>query len=641
MKRRDRELGMGQTISRRDLLHGLGGLATGALVPGQALADRVLAMEQSGAQPAYYPPALTGLRGSHEGSFEVAHELARQGRKNWGQSDNPDSGTWDLVVAGAGVSGLAAAYFYRQKHPDARILILDNHDDFGGHAKRNEFRSGDRTLIGYGGSQTLEAPSEYSSVVKTLMADLGVEFVRFYDAYDQDCYRRLQMTGGTWFGKEQWGVDRLVPYSIGMFEGYLQVVPSSLTAEQAVARFPISEPARAEIIRLLTAETDGLAHIPPAKKWAYLNTISYREFLTRHAGITQEEVFTVLQDLCVDSCVGIEAAPATTALGYNSLPGWGYTGLPKEASEPYIHHFPDGNAGVARLLVRELIPAVAAGSGMEDIVTARFNYGRLDDPSSSVRLRLNSTLVRARHEGNAADAKQVRLSYVQGGVLNEVRARHCVLACYNAMIPYLCPELPQQQKEALALQVKAPILYTNVALRNWHAWNKAGVAAVMCPGAYHPVAMLDFPVSMGGYEFASGPDDPIVVHMERFIHRNNEGLTAREQHRLGRYELLSTPFEEIERQIRGQLAGMLADCGFDPAKDIEGISVNRWSHGYANRGNPLFVPYYDDDNDARWPHVQGRQPYGRITIANSDAAGRAWLPAAVEQAYRAVGELEC
>ncbi len=528
MKTTDRELGMGRQISRRDLLHGIGGLAAGALVPGQALADRVLAMEQSGTLPTYYPPALTGLRGSHEGSFEVAHELARQGRKNWAQSRAPDTDIYDLVVAGAGVSGLAAAHFYRQQHPDSCILILDNHDDFGGHAKRNEFQSGSKKLIGYGGSQTLEGPSDYSRVVKTLLGDLGVDIKRFYSAYDQDYFRRFQLTAGTWFGKEQWGVDRLVPYSIGMFEGYLQVAPSKLTAEKAVAQFPISGPAQAEFIGLLTAETDRLTHIPAARKWAYLDTISYREFLSRHAGITQEEVFTVLQDLCVDSCVGIEAAPATIALGYNGLPGWNYTGLTHEASEPYIGHFPDGNAGIARLLVRELIPAVAAGSGMEDIVTARFDYGRLDEPSSSVRLRLNSTVVRVQHEGSAASAKNVRLSYVRDGILNEVRARHCVLACYNAMIPSLCPELPQQQKEALALQVKAPILYTNVAIRNWQAWHKAGVAAVLSPGGYHPVTMLDFPVSMGGYDYASGPDDPVVIHMERFIHRNNEGLTARE-----------------------------------------------------------------------------------------------------------------
>jgi spermidine dehydrogenase len=632
MKPGDRDLGMGRRISRRDLLHGIGGLAASSLVPGQGFAD-------AGVPPAYYPPALTGLRGSHLGSFEVAHELARYGRTDWGQGQTPDDGVYDLVVVGGGISGLSAAYYFRKQHPDAHILILDNHDDFGGHAKRNEFQAGGQRLIGYGGSQTLESPSSYSNLVKALLRDIGVVPDEFYTALNQNFYQQFQLTAGTWFSKDLWGIDRLVPYSIAMHEGYLNVAPSPLTAEQAVALFPISEAARVEFLRLLLATEDGMSNIPADKKWDYLRSISYRQFLVQHAGITQEEVFTVLQDLCVDSCVGIEAAPASTALGYNSLPGWRITGLAEEEDEPYIHHFPDGNAGLARMMVRELIPAVAGGSTMNDVVTAPFDYSRLDEPSSRVRLRLNSTVIQVQHEGNSATAKQVQVSYIRNGARNEIQTRNCVLACYNAMIPALCPELPQLQKEALALQVKAPMLYTNVALRNWQAWQKLGIAAATAPGSYHSLAMLDFPVSMGDYRFAGGPDDPIIVHMERFVHSNNLGLTAREQHRLGRQELLSTPYEDIERQIRLQLAGMLADGGFDPAVDIEGITVNRWSHGYANRGNPLFVPYYEDNDDERWPHVQGRKPFGRITIANSDADGRAWLPAAVEQAYRAVNEL--
>jgi spermidine dehydrogenase len=632
MKPGDRELGMGRRITRRDLLHGVGGLAASSVLSGQVRADCHLTSD-------YYPPALSGLRGSHTGSFEVAHELTLSGRTNWGPGQTSDDSTYDLVVVGGGLSGLSAAYFFRRQHPDARILILDNHDDFGGHAKRNEFQVGGRNLIGHGGSQTFESPSGYSDLLKTLFKDLGIVPDRFYQAFNQDFYQQFQLTGGTYFGKEQWGVDRLVPYSIGLID-YLSLLRSPLTAEQAVAQFPISEAARTEFIRLLLATEDDMVNVPKGEKWAYLNSISYREFLKRHAGVTEEEVFRVLQDLCIDSCVGIEAAPAAIALGYNGLPGWNITGLPDEEDDPYIHHFPDGNAGLGRMMVRELIPTVADGSTMEDIVTARFDYSRLDESSSQVRLRLNSTVVQVQNEGNAGTAKQVRVSYVCDDARYEIKARNCVLACYNAMIPALCPELPQRQKEALALQVKAPILYTNVALRNWQAWQKLGIAAVTAPGGYHSMAMLDFPVSMGGYHFAGGPDDPIIVHMERFLHSNNQGLTAREQHRLGSHELLSTPYEDIERQIRLQLAGMLAGGGFDPARDIEGITVNRWTHGYANRGNPLFVPYYEDDDDERWPHVQGRKPFGRITIANSDAAGRAWLPAAVEQAYRAISELQ-
>jgi spermidine dehydrogenase len=633
MNPEDRNLGMGRRISRRDLLHGAGGLAAASLVPGIAFAD-------AGRSPAYYPPSLTGMRGNHAGSFEVAHELARYGRTDWGAAQEPDNRVYDLVVVGGGLSGLSAAYFFRQQHPDATILILDNHDDFGGHAKRNEFQAGGNTLIGYGGTQTFEGPSDYSNLVKGLFSELSIDTDRFYQAYDQDFYQRYNLAAGTYFDKEHWGVSRLVPYSIAMHDGYLNVADSPLTAAQAVAQFPISAAAQAEFLKLLLAEEVAMTEIPMDKKWGYLNSISYREFLVRHAGITQQEVFTVLQDLCLDSCVGIEAAPASIALGYNSLPGWGITGLPDEEDEPYIHHYPDGGAGMARLLVRQMIPGVAQGSNMDDIVLARFDYSRLDESSSPVRLRLNSTVVRVKHEGEAATSKKVRVSYVNHGVRNEVMAKNCVLACYNAMIPSLCPELPQKQKEALALAIKAPILYTNVALRNWQAWQKAGVAAATAPGGYHTIAMLDFPVSMGDYQFASSPDDPIIAHMERFVHTNNQGLTAREQHRLGRQELLSTPFEVIERNIRLQLAGMLSEGDFDPARDIEGVTVNRWSHGYANRGNPLFVPYYKDNDDERWPHVQGRKSYGRITIANSDAAGRAWMPAAVEQAYRAVNELQ-
>jgi spermidine dehydrogenase len=632
MKPDDKELGMGQRITRRDFLEGFGGLAAASLAPGQLLAA-------TGKPGSYYPPAATGMRGSHAGSFEVAHELARFGRTDWGPGREPDKGIYDLVVVGGGISGLSAAYYYRQKNADARILILDNHDDFGGHATRNEFQVGGRTLIGYGGAQSFESPSGYNDLVKKLFSDIGIVPDRYIQAYDQNLYKKFGLSNGTYFQKEHWGSDRLIPYGIGMHDGYRIMADSPLSAEEAVARFPISVPARDEFLRLLQANEDALPHLSLEQKWEYLDSISYREFLARHAGITEEEVFAVLQDLCADSCVGIEAAQATTALGYNRLPGWELTGLEKWTEEPYIHHFPDGNAGMARLLVRSLIPQAAQGSSMDDVVLASFDYSHLDKASSRVRLRLNSTAVRVQHEGGPGATKGVRIDYVHQGEKNEVRARNCVLACYNAIIPALCPELPRQQKEALALAVKAPILYTNVALRNWQAWNKLGVAAVVAPSGYHSVVMLDFPVSMGGHEFAKTPDDPIVVHMERFVHTNNQGLTAREQHRLGRQELLTTPFEEIERQIRTQLAGMLGEGGFDPTKDIEAITVNRWSHGYANRGNPLFVPYYKDSNDLRWPHVQGRQPFGRITIANSDAAGRAVMPAAVAQAYRAVNEL--
>jgi len=619
----------------------MGALAASTLLPGRALAEEMLALERAGETAAGYPPARTGLRGSHVGSFETALDLAFNGRRDWGAVEEPDPDVYDLVVVGGGLSGLAAAHFYRKQQPKARILILDNHDDFGGHAKRNEFQAGGRTIIGYGGSQTLQEPSGYPDVVKGLLRDLGVDKKRWDTAYDHGFYKRNGLRAGIYFDRENWGVDRVVPYELGQFDNFLPLAPPSLSAKEAVAQMPISEPARREFLRLLVTDRDQMPEIPVGAKARYLYTISYRDFLIKHLDIHEPEVFAILQDLPADSGLGIEATPAMSAMDYLGLPGWDAAGLPdSEEFENYIHHFPDGNASIARLLVRGMIPAVARGKTMEDVVTARFDYSKLDEAKSAVRLRLNSTAVHVEHDGDPKTAKRVHIAYVRGGRAYRVQARSCVLACYNMMIPHLCPELPAPQREALALQVKSPILYTTVALRNWQAWKKLGVGAAIAPGSYHINAMLDFPVSLGSYRFSKGPDDPIVVHMERFPHRSNMGLTPRVQHRLGRYELLSTTFETLERNVRNQLAGMLSAGGFDPARDIEGITVNRWAHGYAYWYNPLFDPYYyEDRDDERYPHVQGRKRFGRIAIANSDAGARAMLESAVVQGHRAAAEL--
>ncbi|HXV37209.1 MAG TPA: hypothetical protein VEC18_08670, partial [Myxococcota bacterium] len=183
---------------------------------------------------------------------------------------------------------------------------------------------------------------------------------------------------------------------------------------------------------------------------------------------------------------------------------------------------------------------------------------------------------------------------------------------------------------------KVPILYTSVLLRDWRAWQKLGIGGVSAPGSYHALAMLDFPVSFGGFRFSRAPEEPIVVHMEHFATRPDAGPTRREQYRAGRHALLATPFEAIEREIRRQLAGMLGGGGFDPARDIAAITVNRWAHGYAYWYDVVGDPAYEPGS---YPNEIGRQRFGRIAVANSDAAGRATLDAAIDEAKRAVGEL--
>jgi spermidine dehydrogenase len=246
---------------------------------------------------------------------------------------------------------------------------------------------------------------------------------------------------------------------------------------------------------------------------------------------------------------------------------------------------------------------------------------------------LNSTAVRARQPGQPESAKQVEVSYVQEGKLKNVNGKCCILACYNSMVPYLCPELPEKQKEALHYGVKEPYIYTHVAIRDWTAFQKLGVRQIVSPGSYHSFTMLDYPVSLGTYRFPNKPEEPMVLFMLRTPCK--PGLPRRDQYRIGRYELIGTPFAEFERNIREQLNRMLAPSGFDSARDIAAITVNRWAHGYAYEYDSLFDPHWPHDER---PCVIGRKQFGRISIANSDAAASAYTNAAIDQAYRAVQE---
>jgi spermidine dehydrogenase len=479
------------------------------------------------------------------------------------------------------------------------------------------------------------------------LQDLGVDIQRFYTAFDRDYYDSRGLGFGIYFDRARYGVDRVVRGSIFEDTGFFSDESNSLSREDAIAQMPISENAQRELLSLYSIHEDRLPDVSVFSEPTYLKKISYRDFLAKHMGVTEPEVFALYQDAMSGySGVGIDASSAFNHVMIG-LPGLAATGLGRfqgviqwiaeRSFEPYIFHFPDGNASVARLLVRSLIPGVASGSTMEDIVTQRFDYSQLDAAENPVRIRLGSTAVDVRHVGETASAKEVEITYIRDGRSHRARARRSVLACYGTMIPYICSGLPEAQRAALASEVRVPLVYTNVLLRNWRAFEKIGIQFAYSPGRYHHFSMLDFPVSIGDYEFSKGPDDPIVMHMSCALTAPNEGLTAREQHRKARYALLSRSFEEFECEIREHLAGMLAEGGFDPSSDIRAITVNRWPHGYAYDQNTLFDPEYEDDE---LPFVVGRKRFGRVTIANSDAGGEAYLDSAIDQAHRAVEDFD-
>ncbi|MCJ9429389.1 NAD(P)-binding protein [Kordiimonas marina] len=625
-------------INRRDFLSGMA--LTGAmfgLTPYEAMAK---GLALPGGPLWTYPPERTGMRGDHKGSFEVAHAVAWQGKRYDRPKDVTDR-PYDLIIVGGGISGLATAVMAQDKLGSrANILILDNHDDFGGHAKRNEFNVNGQSLIGYGGSQSLEAPGQYSKVSKAFIRRLGIDTEKFYRYFDQSFYTREGLGQGLYLDAEHYGKDMLFADPAQGLSGSIwrwDKPAEKARVEALIAGLPVSDAEKKALHHVLIGRPDWLTGMEASAKVSWLKARSFEACLQERAGLSakvcglfRNEV-TSYWGVGWDALSGLEAVrlghPLTVGLGLDParMPE------PYAEDEPYIFHFPDGNASVARLALAKLIPdALPDAKDMDSVVGARAHYDRLDRRENPVRVRLMSTAVDAH---NTKDG--VEVTYVRGGKAERVVARHAVMASWNHMLPFIMPDMPAAQKDALHYAEKAPLAYINIALRNWKPFADAGVARLYSPKALCASAMLDFPVSMGGYLFSRAPEDPILMHMAHIP--TYPGHTMREQYNAGRHIMYEMSFDDYEKGVLAQLSGAFGRHGFDAEKHVAAITVNRWPHGYAYEYNELFDPPGYDRNHG--PHVVGRQKVGNIAIANSDSSAAAFVNGAIDAAARAVTDL--
>jgi spermidine dehydrogenase len=620
-------------FTRREFLQGVAGVGTVLAPVALGGCGGPAPVAAVGAQdlPGYYPPVKTGLRGSHPGSFEVAHVM-RDGQALPAATSTGE--VYDLVVVGGGISGLSAALLYRDRRPDALVLVLDNHDDFGGHAKRNEFWLDGELQLMNGGTYSIESPRPYSAIAEGLMRRIGIDAADLAQrAQDPGYYAAQGLSEGVFLDRETFGADHLVRHR--------RDVPWS----QALAGAPLPAGAVAGIVRLEESPPDFLKGFTADAKLARLAAISYRDYLRDVARLEPAAIAYYQQRTHGLWGVGIDAVPAIEcwAIGLPGFAGLGLPNGPAPGMGPSAAGFaatggsidvhpPDGGATIARALVRALVPAALKADTVDALVTARADYAALDRPGNPARIRLNSTVVKVANLGSAAEG--VHVDYVRGAQTHTVLARHCVLACWNAVIPHLCPELPAEQKAALHESVKTPLVYASVAIRNWQPLARLGVAQIHAPGGYFSDLYLNECVAVGTYATPRAPERPTLLRLTRTP--CSPGLSEHEQNKIGRAEILATSLERYEHEVRSQLARMLGAGGFDAGRDILAITINRWPHGYA----PEFNALWDRElPEAERAHVRGRARRGAIAIANSDAAALAYMDAAIEQAQRAVGEL--
>ncbi len=621
-------------ITRRDFLNGVALLGAGATM-GWPL--KILA---AGDLSWYYPPALTGMRGNHVGSFETAHALAWAGQREFGPIQG-DVEYYDLVVIGAGISGLSAAWFYQQEKPNAGILILDNHDDFGGHAKRNEFEVDGHFLLSYGGTQSFDSPSSFSDESLQLLKALGIDFGKLADFYDRDFFGKHKLSLGIFYDEKTFGQTQLIKsglptarlqadYSKYFIPG-IGIGPDFLSTLESI---PLNSQQRKKIGEVFSI-------LPKAKSYFKGDTgeerffsKNYVQFLFEVYGIEDPALIALLSmSLVEDTALGGAnvSLPDAVAGGLPGLPSKEFFAgfLDEEDNnegenegDEYVHHFPDGNATLVRILVQRLIPAVAQFSSPEQCLTAKFDYQALDRAYNPVRVRLNSLAVSAENKSG-----ETEVTYLKDGKLYSARAPHTIMAGWHMMAAHIIKGLPVQQKRAMQDNVKIPLVYAQVALRQWKAIQSSGVGAAYCPGSWFQYVQPDFPVAMGDYKPNRSPDHPTVLTMIRMPCPMLGSGTPADLFRQGRYELLATTFETFEKNIREQLQAMYGPFGFAHQRDIAAITVNRWSHGFV---------YDGAEYKGKPAHITASQRVGNILIANADTSGRAYTDAAIDMAWQAI-----
>ena len=613
-------LGMNRPITRRDFLQGSALVIAGAAIGCNRGSDSKISSPNHN-----YPPNFTGLRGQDMASTTLAHGV-RDGKFAQLPGDVVDTGEeYDLIVIGAGLAGLAAAYVYhREKKGCCRILILDNHDDFGGHARRNTFHWQGTTLIGPGGTFALEEPELSPPEAVEIFNELGIDPKHMESYRDDEFNKRFGLSSGVFFD------DRIYPGITSKWVNGFYDTPYA----DFFAASPLNAAAQSELVELYTTRKNYLPGVDDPEK--ALAEMSWEKFIREKMGLGDEAVR--FANLYATDLVGLGCDAVSAFAGYEVGPGFAgmggegfqeVDGILRYAYDPKSR-FPDGNHTIARRLLQAILPeAVPGGSTMEEVFNSTVDYSSFDKKENNVLVRLRSMAVRVQHEGDASRAQNVIVHYSQpDGKVYRVRGRSAVMAGWGMVVKHIVPEISSEQLGALDKYRYCSAVYINVLLKHWKPIADLKMYEMYLPGGYCTWMHIADPLLVGSYRPDYHPDKPTLLSMYKYIYK--PGLDPDEQMILGRMEMENKPFEEYEREIRAELQHMFGSHGFNAADDILAITVNRWGHGY----NFFKGPKRADDK----PYVRGREKLGRISFAGADAGGSPWTQLALQQGRRAALE---
>jgi spermidine dehydrogenase len=622
----DESLGLNTPIERRDLLNSTL-LAAGSVLLGSMTPFQLLAEED-----------WTGYGGigdyseSNGNTYEVmtaGHQIRDRvfERKAVAPLDTREQ--FDCVVVGGGISGMAAALFAsRETGKKIRTLVIDNHPIFGGEAKRNEFNVDGQRLMIHQGSAACFPPLD------------GSFLAGFYDSVG---LKWSDFKYQTWSGPQPPMELQTAPYPVGgktsgfffgpkfgQQEGMWLIDPWGKHLEGA----PIAEKAKRELLQMRSTDRKPFsAHDAQPKEHGdaasrHLDSITLEQHLMEKYGLSAETIRAYLSPIAGGgSGLGADVLSAYCDYAADVLLPWKYS----EGAQM----FPGGNAGVARLMLKTLIPDALDGpASMEGVCRGHVRLGTLDRPEQPVRIRTAATVISVKHEGDPEKAEWVLIDYTKGGQLHRVRARSVVMAGGSWTTKHILRDMPEVNRQAYAQFHRAPCLMANVAVRNWRFLYKLGLTECQWFEGIGNYLTMRKVAKFGTDPATINPDTPTVINLKILF--SYPGQTLQQQTVHGRGELISNPFRDYERRIREQFHMLFARSGFDSSRDIAGIILNRWGHAYLSP-QPGF--FFGVDGRPGPGEVLRTHPYGRVAFANSDLSGIMDHRMSIIEAKRAVQQL--